>query len=208
MWLVGLNLCPRQAVKTRSPNHWAVREFPIDFFFRSSFSFTEKLSITYRFPILPLSFSLPLFPVVLISWISVVHLYYWWTNIDILLFSKGFPGGSDGKEFACNAEDLGLLPGLGRSSGGGHDNPLQCSSLENPHEQRSLVGSSPWGSTKHRTAQHMVPGNHHHLQQVLVGRQACTIVVKHNYFLRGCGWLWPLSLFSTSSHGDSGQKWK
>ena len=32
----------------------------------------------------------------------------------------GFPGGSDGKEFACNVGDLGLIPGLGRSPEGGH----------------------------------------------------------------------------------------
>ena len=36
----------------------------------------------------------------------------------------GFPGGSGGKEFACNAGDLGLIPGLGRSPGEGDDNPL------------------------------------------------------------------------------------
>ena len=57
----------------------------------------------------------------------------------------GFPGGSDGKESACNVGDLGLIPGLGRSSGGEHGNPLQYSCLKNPHEQRSLVGYSPWG---------------------------------------------------------------
>ena len=43
-----------------------------------------------------------------------------------------FPGGSDGKESACNAGDLGWIPGLERSPEGGHDNPLQCSRLENP----------------------------------------------------------------------------
>ena len=37
----------------------------------------------------------------------------------------GFPGGSDGKEFACNAEDLGSISGLGRSPGGEHCNPPQ-----------------------------------------------------------------------------------
>ena len=52
----------------------------------------------------------------------------------------GFPGGSDGKESACNAGDLGSIPGLGRSPGGGHGNPLQHSSLENPHGQRGLAG--------------------------------------------------------------------
>ena len=35
----------------------------------------------------------------------------------------GFPGDLDGKESTCNAGDLGLIPGLGRSSGGGHRNP-------------------------------------------------------------------------------------
>ena len=36
----------------------------------------------------------------------------------------GFPGGSDGKESSCNAGGLGSIPGLGRSPGGGHGNPL------------------------------------------------------------------------------------
>jgi len=40
--------------------------------------------------------------------------------------------------------DLGLIPGLGRSAGRGHGNPLQDSCLENPHGQRTLVGYSPW----------------------------------------------------------------
>ena len=39
----------------------------------------------------------------------------------------GFPGGSDGKEYACNAGDLGLIPGLGRSPGDGKGYPLQYS---------------------------------------------------------------------------------
>ena len=56
-----------------------------------------------------------------------------------------FPGDSDGNEFACNARDLGLILGLGRSPGGGHGNLLQCSYLKNLHGQRSLAGYSPWG---------------------------------------------------------------
>ena len=51
---------------------------------------------------------------------------------------KGFPGGLDGKESACNVGDLGLIPWLGRSPGGEHGDPLQYSCLENPHGQRSL----------------------------------------------------------------------
>ena len=43
-----------------------------------------------------------------------------------------------------HARDMGLTPGLGRSSGGGHGNPFQYSCLENPDGQRSLAGYSPW----------------------------------------------------------------
>ena len=57
----------------------------------------------------------------------------------------GFPGGSAGKEFACNAGNLGSIPGLGRSPGRRHDSPLQYSFLENPHGQKNLEGCSPWG---------------------------------------------------------------
>ena len=63
----------------------------------------------------------------------------------------GFPGGSNGKESAYNAGDLGSIPGLGRSPGlersrgEGNSYPLQYSGLENPYGQRSLAGYSPWG---------------------------------------------------------------
>ena len=55
---------------------------------------------------------------------------------------------SVGKDLSANAgdvRDVGLIPGSGRSRGGGHGNPLQYSCVENPHGQRSLVGYSPWG---------------------------------------------------------------
>ena len=57
----------------------------------------------------------------------------------------GFPGGSDSKESAFNAGNLGSIPGLGKSPGGEHGNTLQYSCLEHPHGQRSLVGYSSWG---------------------------------------------------------------
>ena len=56
-----------------------------------------------------------------------------------------FPGDLDGKESACNVIDLGSVPRLGRSPGGGHGNLPQYSCLENPHGQRSLGGYRPWG---------------------------------------------------------------
>ena len=55
----------------------------------------------------------------------------------------GLSCGSAGKESTCNEEDLGSIPGLGRSPGEGKGHPLQCSCLQNPHGQRSLVGHSP-----------------------------------------------------------------
>ena len=54
-------------------------------------------------------------------------------------------------ESDCNAEDLGSIPGLGRSPGGGHGNPPQCSCLENPHGQRSLAGYTVHGVTQSMT---------------------------------------------------------
>ena len=52
-----------------------------------------------------------------------------------LVASLGFPGGSDGKESACNAGDTGLIPGSGRSPGGGNGNLLQHSCMENPMDR-------------------------------------------------------------------------
>ena len=58
--------------------------------------------------------------------------------ISLLLESiLGFPGGSDGKESACNARDPGSIPGLERSAGEGHGSPPQCSCLENPWTEGS-----------------------------------------------------------------------
>ena len=57
------------------------------------------------------------------------------------------------QESVCSAGDPGSIPGLGRSPGGGHDNPLQYSCLENPHGQRSLAGYSPWSRTESDTTE-------------------------------------------------------
>ena len=47
----------------------------------------------------------------------------------------GFPGDSDGKESACKEEDIGLIPGLGRSPGKGNGYPLQYSFRGNPWKE-------------------------------------------------------------------------
>ena len=62
-------------------------------------------------------------------------------------------GGSESKGSACNAGDLGLIPGLGRSPGEGNVQPFSYSCLENPHGQRSLAGYSPEGSKESDTTE-------------------------------------------------------
>ena len=67
-------------------------------------------------------------------------------TILITIALMGFPGGSDGKESACNAGDLGSTPGLGRSSGEGNGNPLEYSCLKNPMDRGA------WRPTAHGVA--------------------------------------------------------
>ena len=66
-----------------------------------------------------------------------------------LMGPSGFPGGSDGKESACNERDLGSVPGLGRSLGEGYSSPLQHSCLETPMDRgawRAVVQQGHKGS--------------------------------------------------------------
>ena len=58
----------------------------------------------------------------------------------------GFPGGSDGKESTCQAGDMDLIPGLGKSPGEGNGNPFQYPGLENPMDRGA------WRATVHRVA--------------------------------------------------------
>ena len=78
-----------------------------------------------------------------------------------------FPGGSDSKESFYNVGDLGPSPGLGRSPGGGHSNPLQYSCLENPHGQRSLVGYSSWGCKESDMTEWLSTVEHRNIKWIL-----------------------------------------
>ena len=69
--------------------------------------------------------------------------------------------GSDGKESACNAGDMGSIPGWGRSPGERNGNPLQYSCLDNPHGQRSLVGYSPWDRKESDMPEPLTPSLFH-----------------------------------------------
>ena len=62
----------------------------------------------------------------------------------------GIPGGSDGKEFACNTGGLGLMSRTGRSPGEGNGNPLQYSCLENSMDRGA------WWATIHGAAKSQI----------------------------------------------------
>ena len=68
----------------------------------------------------------------------------------VSMFRQGFPGSSVDEESACNAGDLGSIPGSGRSPGEGNGNPLQYSGLENPMD-RGAWRTAGHGVTKHQT---------------------------------------------------------
>ena len=65
----------------------------------------------------------------------------------------GSPGSLDSKESTYSVGDLGSVPELRRSLGGGHGNPLQYSCLETPREQRILTGYSSWGCRESNTTE-------------------------------------------------------
>ena len=71
------------------------------------------------------------------------HLHLIWLLLWLCL---GFPGGSEVKASACNAGDMGLIPGLGRSPGEGNGNPLQYSCLENPMD-RGVWWATVWATS-------------------------------------------------------------
>ena len=72
------------------------------------------------------------------------------TVASYLLFqgALGFPGGSGGKESACNAGDPGLIPGLGRYPGEGNGYPLQYSCLENSMDRGARWATVSMGVPK------------------------------------------------------------
>ena len=104
----------------------------------------SKSEVAQSCPILsaPMDCSLPgssiheSFQARVLEWVAISFSDKDWL-FTLFLLAVGFPDGLDGKESACNAGDLGLIPGLGRSSGVGHGNALQYSCLEIPMDRGS-----------------------------------------------------------------------
>ena len=73
----------------------------------------------------------------------------WSESLRFVMFLRTRPGGSAGEEPACDAGDMGLIPGLGRSPGEGKGYPLQYSGLESP------MGCIPWGHKESDTTERL-----------------------------------------------------
>ena len=93
--------------------------------------------------------------------------------------SLGFPSGSVGKEFTCNAGDLGSVPGLGISPGEEHSNPLQYSCLENP-PTRGAWWAIAHGVTKSRK---QLVTEHGHMCRLRLLHSSIEFHQQHNF---GC----------------------
>ena len=100
----------------------------------------------------------------------------------------GSPGGSVSKKSSCNAGDLGLIPGLGRSPRGGHGNPLQYPCLENPHGQGNLVGCGSRGRKESDTTERLSTAQHSTAQQreILLFQSCCWLLATHHLKLMTC----------------------
>ena len=91
----------------------------------------------------------------------------------------GFPGGSNGKESACNAGDLCSIPGSGIFPGGGFGNPLQHSCLESSMDRGAFqitvrVVSKSWTRLAHR---HTPPPTHTPRVHIPTFCQQCSLFI-------------------------------
>ena len=73
----------------------------------------------------------------------------------VYTYIESFPGGSDSKESACSAGDLGLIPGSGRSSGEGNGLPTPVFLPGESQGQKSLAGHSPWSHKESDTTEQL-----------------------------------------------------
>ena len=118
------------------------------------------------------------------------YLLWPWRAIFVrIIHVYDFPGGSESKVSAYNAEDLGSFPGLGRSSGEGNGNPLQYSCLENPMERGAWQAPTVHGVAKSQT---WLSDWTHSLTH-----STCIVSGFNSFWCEGCFLLWILApLFS------------
>ena len=125
----------------------------------SNFHFTALLG----FPVAQLVKNRPAREGTLVQ--SWVRKFPWRNDRLPTLVFLGFPSGSDGKKkihLQCRR------PGFGISPGGGHGSPFQCSCLENPYGQRSLVSYSPWGHKESDKTERLSTAQHFYRHRALL----------------------------------------
>ena len=121
----------------------------------------------------------------------IVKLVWWcWILLtfaclfDFFIISESFPGGSDGKESTCNAEDLGSISGSGRSPGEGNGNPLQYSCLGNPMDRGA------WWAIVHEVTKSQTQltntSTFHIWTRVLLGRVFLIVVLPFHHLNISC----------------------
>ena len=109
----------------------------------------------------------------------------------IFLFILDFPRGSEVKVSACNAEDLGSIPGSGRSPGEGNGNPLQYSCLENPMDRGA------WWATVQRVTSVLPMNIQDWFPLGLTGLNFQELASSNWHFSRTTIFLWLLDIQST-----------
>ena len=137
----------------------------------------------------------------MLNYVPCQNMFKFLVSVNVILFENrifidainlrcghnglGFPGGSDGKESAHNAGDLGLISGSGRFPGEGNGNPLQYSCLENSVD-RGAWRATVHGVTKSQTRLsnlHTHTNTHTHTQWIRVGpKPVTTVLIKRGKF--------------------------
>ena len=112
------------------------------------------------------------------------------------IFNKHFPGSSDCKESACNAGDLGSIPGLGKSPGEGEQVLTPVFWPGEAHGQRRLAGCSPWGHKELDRTQRLSLTNTRHLLYTCSWFKCLQNIHSHTVVRRRCD---PLPSFSLRS---------
>ena len=128
-----------------------------------------------------------------LCWYTAAHTQKgpnWIKNFSQADRPKGSSGGSDGNDSACIAQDLGSIPGSGRSPGEAHGNSLQYSCLENPMD-RGAWRATVWGRKESDTAARLGTSTQQPYTVSCSGSQSFVSVSMTTGLMKNAGGAWP-----------------